>query len=73
MSSVQFVLTKRDGSKTQLEHACKENDLSSLSSSVRTLKTDVNALLSEIVTQEKSANPQQAAREQESSEDEGNQ
>ena len=71
MTSVQFTLTKRDGSKTTVEHICKENDLSSLSSSLRTLKTDANAVLSELVAQEKSANPQKAAQKQESSEDEG--
>lgn len=71
MTSVQFTLTKRDGSKTMVEHTCKENDLSSLSSSLRTLKTDANVVLSELVAQEKSINPQKAAQKQESSEDEG--
>jgi len=71
MSSVQFTLTKRDGSKTLVEHTCKENDIISLSSSLRMLKTEVNAVLSELVAQEKSSNPQKAAQNQQSSEDEG--
>ena len=68
MSSASFVLTTRDGNKI-----CKEctltdgNNLSSLSTSLRTLKGLVNDALSEIVTKEKSTNTKDTARKQESS------
>ena len=68
MSSASFVLTTRDGNKI-----CKEctltdgNNLSSLSTSLHTLKGLVNDALSEIVTKEKSTNTEGTARKQGSS------
>ena len=70
MSSASFVLTTRDGNKI-----CKEctlidgNNLSSLSTSLRTLKGLVNDALSEIVTKEKSTNTEGTPKRQESSDD----
>lgn len=70
-ASASFELTTRDGNKI-----CKEcmlshgRNLSSLSSSLRTLKGLVNDALSEIVTNEKSANKEGTTKKQESSEDE---
>lgn len=64
MSSASFVLTTRDGNKI-----CKEctltdgNNLSSLSTSLRTLKGLVNDALSEIVTKEKSTTEGTAKRQ----------
>lgn len=71
MSSASFVLTTRDGNKI-----CKEctltdgNNLSSLSSSLCTLKGQINDVLSEIVTKEKSTNAGGTAKKQEDSESE---
>ena len=70
MSSASFVLTTRDGNKI-----CKEctladgNNLSSLSTSLRTLKGLVNDALSEIVTKEKSTNAEGTAKRQGSSDE----
>ena len=71
MSSASFMLTTRDGIKI-----CKEctladgNSLSSLSTSLRTLKDQVNDVLSEIVTKEKSTNTEGTTKKQEGSENE---
>ena len=71
MSLASFVLTTKDGNKV-----CKEclltdgNNLSSLSSSLRTLKGLANDALSEIVTKEKCTNAGGTAKAQSNSESE---
>ena len=68
MSSASFVLTTRDGNKICKESTLADgNNLSSLSTSLRMLKDQVNETLSEIVTKEKSTSEGYTAKKQGSS------
>ena len=74
MSSASFLLTTRDGKKICKECSLADgNNLSSLSTSLRMLKGQVNDTLSEIVTKEKSTNTEAIAKKQGSSDNEGTQ
>lgn len=69
MSSASFVLSTRDGSKISKECILTDgNNLSSLSSSLRTLKGLVNDTLSEVVTKEKATTTEGATKKEASSE-----